>query len=341
MTNHSIVKVYASSMLQQISAKKMPPWHADPEFGRFKNDISISVEEERALVEWLMAGAPRGTGPDPLENVPPPPPRWPAELGEPDLILRPPVQTIDADGVEPYRYIFVKSGLAEDKWLRAAVVKPTNTRVVHHYLVWEGENMEQMAAGLAGYVPGMEGSAFPTNSGILLRANSSVTFNLHYTPTGQTETDHPELALWFHKAPPAKELYTIPLLRQNFVIPAGARDHQVTQAIISMPVEATVHSFAPHMHLRGLRMRFDLVHPNGRRETLLNVPKYDFHWQTRYELVEPVVIPRGARVEIAGGFDNSELNHYNPDPKSEVRWGEQSWEEMFIGYFGVTLNETP
>lgn len=338
MTNHAVVQAYAALMVDAISSKEMPPWHADPEFGRFQNDISLSTEQERTLVQWLLAGAPRGSGPDPLENVPPPPPRWPVELGEPDLILRPPPQTINAAGVEPYRYIFVPTGLTQDKWLKAAVVKPTNTRVVHHYLVWEGESMSQMAAGLAGYVPGMKDSPFPPNTGIQLRAGASLTFNLHYTPSGSTETDQPELALWFHDSAPAKTLYTLPLLRQNFVIPAGARDHQVTQAIIAMPSEVTVYSFSPHMHLRGSRMRFDLVHLDGRRETLLNVPKYDFHWQTRYELAVPKVIPKNVRVEIVGGFDNSDLNHHNPDPNSEVRWGEQSWEEMFIGYFNFTIN---
>lgn len=338
MTNHAVVKAYAELMLDAIASKEMPPWHADPEYGVFQNDISLSVEQERVLVEWLQAGAPRGTGPDPLENIPPPPPRWPAELGEPDMILRTPMQTIAADGVEPYRYIFVPTGLAADKWLRAAVVKPTNTRVVHHYLVWEGENMTQMAAGLAGYVPGMRDRGFPAGTGILLRAGSSVTFNLHYTPTGREETDQPELALWFHESKPAKELYTLPMLQQNFTIPAGARDHQVSQALIALPTAVTVYGFAPHMHLRGLRMRFDLVHPGGRRETLLNVPRYDFHWQTRYELATPISIPKGVRVEVVGGFDNSELNHHNPDPGAEVKWGEQSWEEMFIGYFSLTLN---
>lgn len=340
MTNHAIVKIFAPAIKEKVLAKQMPPWHADPEYGRFKNDISLSPAQEGQLIEWILAGAPRGTGPDPLENVPPPPPRWPAELGEPDLILRPPLQEIDATGVEPYRYIFVETGLKENTWLRAAIVRPTNTKVVHHYLVWQGRSMEQMASGLAGYVPGMPALAFPTNTGVLLAGNSSVTFNLHYTPSGEAETDQPELALWFHTKEPAKQIFSLPLPNLNFVIPAGAREHAVradTKPLFdALPFPVTVYGMAAHMHLRGRSMRFEVEYPDGIRETLLSVPKYDFHWQTRYLLEEPKVLPKGTKVWLTGSFDNSRLNHANPNPGEEVRWGEQSWEEMFIGYWDIT-----
>jgi hypothetical protein len=319
----------------EVSAKNMPPWHADPEFGTFRNNISLSIEEEQKLIEWIAQGAPRGSGSDPLENIPAPPPKWPAELGQPDLIIKAPVQQISAEGVEPYRYIYVQSGLATDTWVKAAIVRPSNTRVVHHYIVWEGQSSSQMASGIASYVPGFNPSSFPEGTGILV-SPGMVTFNLHYTPTGVPETDQPELALWFHKTAPAKELLTLPLVNDTFTIPARTNEYQVTQQF-TVPFSVTLYSCSPHMHVRGARMKFELVDLSGRRETLLSVPKYDFHWQTKYEFAQPRRVNAGTKVIVTGAYDNSEQNLENPDPDSAVRWGEQSWEEMFIGYFDFTL----
>ena len=337
MTNHAIVQMYASSIRDQVSTRKMPPWHADPEYGRFKNDMSLSIDEERKLMQWIAAGAPRGDGTDPLEDIPPPPPKWPVELGEPDLILRPPLQQIDAGGVEPYRYIYVQSGLTNDTWVRAAIVRPSNRRVVHHYLVWEGQSMSQMASGLAGYVPGMQVSGLPEGTGLLFKKDMWLTFNLHYTPTGEPETDQPELALWFHKTPPAKTFRTLPLLNNGFRIPAGANEYEVRAELpFALPFPVTVYGMSAHMHLRGTRMKFEIVDPTGKRETLLSVPKYHFHWQTGYQLAQPRRIPAGYRIVVTGAFDNSEQNMDNPDATQSITWGDQSFEEMFIGYFDYT-----
>jgi hypothetical protein len=164
-----------------------------------------------------------------------------------------------------------------------------------------------------------------------------LTFNLHYTPTGQTETDQPELALWFHKAPPAKTFKTLPLLRDTFSIPARSSEYEVRMALpFALPFPITVYGMSPHMHLRGMRMRFEIIDPAGKRETLLSVPKYHFNWQTGYQLAVPRRIPAGYKIEVIGAFDNSEQNLANPDPTLNVQWGDQSWEEMFIGYFDYT-----
>src|SRR4029079_3298023 len=189
-----------------------------------KNDISLSPTEEQKLVAWLLKGAQRGDGPDPLLAVPPPSPKWPPELRRADLIIRAPEQHVMANGVEPYRYIYVDTGLKDDVWLRAAIVRPSNTKVVHHYLVWEGASNFQMAAGLAAYVPGTDRGAFPPDAGVLLQGNTPITFNLHYTPNGEAGVDTPELGLWFHKTPPPKELITLPLVNFGFKIPAKARE---------------------------------------------------------------------------------------------------------------------
>jgi hypothetical protein len=196
-----------------------------------------------------------------------------------------------------------------------------------------------MAAGLAAYVPGTTRGAFPDGVGVLLEGNTPVTFNLHYTPNGEETTDQPELALWFHKTPPAKELITLPLLNLGFTIPAQTREYQVEARlpfVQALPYSGTLYSVSAHMHLRGKRMRFEVVYPDDSRETLLSIPNYEFRWQTTYQLVQPKHIPAGSKLFVTGAFDNSDLNQNNPDPTKPVRWGEQSFEEMFIGYFEFT-----
>lgn len=338
MTNHAIVKLYAPMIEEEVMARHMPPWHPDPEYGRFANDISLSVAEEQLLIAWVRAGAPRGEGPDPLENVPPPPPKWPIELGEPDMVIKCPEQTIKASGVEDYRYIFVQSGLTSNAWLRAAVVRPSNPSVVHHYIVWQGQNSQQMATGIAGYVPGSVDRPFPPNTGVQLTNQTWLTFNLHYTPNGQPATDQPELALWFHTTPPAKELYTLPLLTQSLSIPPGASDYEVRVSYtVPFFLSPTVYRLSPHMHMRGSRMRFEVRYPNGTTEIVMSIPKYHFGWQMGYYLETPKVIPGGSTISIIGAFDNSPQNPHNPDPTATVQWGDQSWDEMFIGYADFTL----
>jgi len=321
---------HLDAVKDEILSGRMPPWQADPNYGIFRNDISLSATEKSQLIDWANAGMPRGSGPDGLTEVPPAPPHWPAELGEPDQVVRIPLQSVPAGGTIAYRYIYANATNSTDRWLRAAIVRPGNPRVVHHYIVWEGHSNFAQLSGIAGYAPGKNEQAFPSGTGILLKANSDLTFNIHYTATGYAETDQPELGLWYASTPPARTLQQAAPLN-FFSIPPGNPEYQVTASqTFSSP--ATIFSFSPHMHVRGLRMRFDLVLPNGTKSTLLSVPNYDFHWQTIYNLATPIEVPANSRVDIVGAFDNSVMNHHNPDPTKSVVWGEQSWDEMFIGY---------
>ncbi|HUS33969.1 MAG TPA: hypothetical protein VM680_01335 [Verrucomicrobiae bacterium] len=351
LTKYDDVVEHSDHMKEEVLAKRMPPWHADSEFGKFHNDISLSKTELAQLVDWIDAGTPRGTGTDPLTNVPPAPPKWPVELGEPDQIVKVPVQQIAATGTLAYRYIYVNATNATDKWLKAAVVRPSNRAVVHHYIVWTGHSSSAMLSGIAAYAPGRTDKPFPEGTGVLLPANSPLTFNLHYTAHGTAEVDEPELALWYADAPPAKELKTVASINYLFTlkspgseIPAGNPDYQLTAnaylinnqptlGALTFSTPVRLYSFQPHMHFRGLRMRFELTLPgSSTKQTLLSVPKYDFDWQTMYTLETPLDLPAGARIDVVGAFDNSAQNIYNPDPTIPVKWGEQSWEEMFIGY---------
>jgi hypothetical protein len=343
MTNYQSVLDNAAAIRDEVLEHNMPPWHADPEYGKFHNDISLTRQETAQLIDWIAAGAPRGNGPDPL-LIPPPAPtsKWPPELGEPDQIVTIPVQQISATGVLPYRYIYATATNATDKWLRAAVVHPGNTRVVHHYIVWQGWSSSAQLSGIAAYAPGRTERPFPTGTGILLPANCQMTFNCHYTVDGQDETDQPELGLWYASTPPSKELKQAPIINPSFTfglfsIPAGNPDFEVTASqTFSSPVR--LFSFAPHMHFRGARMRFELTVPGvPGKQILLSVPHYNFDWQTIYTLETPLDLPTNSKIDVIGAFDNSAQNVDNPNPNIAVKWGEQSFDEMFIGYIEYSL----
>jgi hypothetical protein len=336
LTNYEAVVAYADSIKTEVLEKNMPPWHADPVYGKFHNDISMSNTETARLIDWINAGSPRGTGPDPLINVPPPPPDYPPELGPPDQIVTIPVQQIPATGVLAYRYIYANATNATDKWLKAAFVRPSNKRVVHHYIVWQGHSTFAQLSGIAAYAPGRSERPFPDGTGVLLPANCDLTFNCHYTADGKDEVDQPQLLLWYASTPPAKQMQTAAIVNVAFTfgqtsIPAGASDYEVTASqTFSSPVR--IYSLAPHMHFRGLRMRFELTVPGGAKQIILSVPKYNFDWQTIYSLETPLDIPANSRIDVIGGFDNSAQNLDNPNSTIPVKWGEQSWDEMFIGY---------
>jgi hypothetical protein len=348
ITKYDDVVEHGAEMKEEILAARMPPWHADPLYGKFKNNTSLSPTEKAQLVDWIAAGMPRGAGPDPLLNVPPPPPKWPIELGEPDQVVTVPQQLIPATGTQAYRYIYANATNAEGKWLKAAVVRPGNRKVVHHYIIWEGHSSSAQLSGVALYAPGHNDGPFPAGTGIYLPPNCDLTFNLHYTSDGADETDQPELGLWYADAPPAKELKTVAALNVGFTggfgsIPAGNPEYEMTAtsyvingslASMTFANPVRVYSFSPHMHFRGLRMRFELTLPgSSTKQILCSVPKYDFDWQTIYELETPLDLPAGAQINVVGAFDNSAQNIYNPNPTIPIKWGEQSWDEMFIGYF--------
>lgn len=336
MTNHAVVAAYSAGIKHKLVSNLMPPWHADPEYGNFTNNLSLPGDLRARLVSWIDAGAPRGGGSDPLSELPLPPDfsAWPSDLGEPDAIVTIPSQPIKASGVEAYRYIPVQTPNTTNVWLRAAIIRPSNYRSVHHYLVFLGIKTGY-DAHIAEFVPGYKPLRYPVDSGVFLTKSNWLTFNLHYQPYGIATNDQPVLALWYHRTPPVKAWKMKDVSNSGFVIPAGARDYQ-TQSEWITPNTVTVHRLNPHMHLRGKRMKFDVVYPSGARETLLSVPDYDFGWQIGYDLAQPKMLPAGSRVVVSGAFDNSPQNLANPNPAAIVHFGEQSSEEMFIGYVDYT-----
>lgn len=345
MTNYSVIQEWAPAMKYMVMSGKMPPWHVDPQYGHWGNDLSLAPQDKATLVRWLNAGAPRGSGSDPLAELPVQPSynQWPPELGEPDALVTIPSQGIKATGTEAYRYIFVQTPNPTNVWLKAAVIRPSNYRAVHHYLVWLGKvgngspipGVSTYQTSIAGYAPGWKPFIFPDGTGVSLGASNWLTFNLHYTPYGEATNDQPVLALWYHKTPPAKNYESVSVQNLFFTIPAGANDYGVT-ANWTATKPTTLYRLNPHMHLRGKRMSFQLTYPNGQKETVLSVPDYNFSWQVGYQLSPPKDLPTGTKLTVSGAFDNTALNLSNPDPNSSVSWGDQSWNEMFVGFIDIT-----
>ena len=339
MTDYDSVELWSQAMKTEVLAGRMPPWHADPRYGAFANDGSLKPAEAARLLQWIDEGAPRGAGPDPLTDVPPPPADWP--LGQPDLIVRIPQQSIPATGQVNYRYFNVTATFATDVWLRAAAVRPGNKKVVHHCLVYFGANsqIQGMDGFFAGYVPGYEQVLFPEGTGKFLPKGTVLRFQMHYVTIGEPASDQTELGLYTMPSPPARSLQTKSAYNPFFSIPAGNPDFQATAQFGPFNKPVYIYEMSPHMHLRGSRFKYEAVYPAGSNpatEVLLSVPFYEFHWQTLYRLSQPKWLPAGTKILCTGAWDNSPQNPDNPtNPGAPVGvgFGEQTDDEMFIGYF--------
>lgn len=339
MTSHRKVEGMASMIEEVLLTRRMPPWDADPHVGKFANDASLTVAEAQTLLRWVHQGAARGDGPDPLENLKvPAQPEWP--LGQPDLVLRlPEPQQIPANGVLDYRHIEVPAGNAADAWVGGVYVKVGNRKVLHHVIARIKDRGEKDHLGqnemFVGWAPGATQERYPQGAGKFLPKNAKFDLELHYTTSGSAQTDATEIGLYLLKEPPTHRFESVPVVNYQFEIRPGDPDSQA-QGLYCFPQDATLHSVTPHMHFRGKWMRFEMLQPDGKRDVVASIPRYDFNWQLTYDLAKPRKIARGTWVTLDGAFDNSAKNPANPDPKKTVHWGEQSWDEMFLGWYNVT-----
>lgn len=349
LDSHRRVRGWGEMIRETVLTRRMPPWHADPHYEVFSNNIGLSPEEERILLTWIARGAELGDEADPLPDLAPLKDEW--ALGEPDVVVQlPEEQHLPATGIVDYRYIYVPVELTEDRWVRALDVRPTNLAVVHHALIFivyppEFRHIQpDMRSGLGGYfaayLPGGEVQPFPDGSGQFVPKGSTFIFQMHYSTTGKEETDQTRMGLYFHDETPEKEFRIRAANFNDFRIPPNVQDHPA-RATYNFRHEADLWGASPHMHFRGGRFRYDAHFPDGEVRTLLNVPFYEFDWQPLYMLAEPVPIPAETRVVCDGAFDNSRYNPRNPNPNAMVFFGEQSHEEMFIGYLAMTLPMDP
>ena len=364
LLSYGEVRPWARAIHEAVALNRMPPWFADPEYGEWSNAHVLTSDEKRTIGEWVESGAERGDpadAPEPLEFVD----GW--NIGEPDFVLELPEPFhVQAEGTIDYQYVVIPTGFNEDKWVVAAEVRPDNRAVVHHVLAFvrpQGSTwLEGAEPGkifvpqpakkkrdrkrarnesrevLTGFAPGKEPAVWTRGEyAKLLPAGADIVLQLHYTANGKEGYDRSRIGLRFRDGAPAKRVVTMMASNGKFVIPPGAPAHAVeSKWVLNREVELV--SLLPHMHLRGKDFRFDLRHPDGSREVLLSVPRYDFDWQFYYYLKEPRILPAGTAIECLAHFDNSPNNPDNPDPKVEVRWGDQSWEEMMIGFFEVAFD---
>lgn len=338
MSSHRKMKSMADMMQEVLLARRMPPWDADPHYGKFSNDRSLTPAEKRLLLRWVEQGAPRGEGEDPLESFKAPANDWP--LGQPDVIVAlPTAQEIPATGVVDYRYVDVPSPFTNNVWVGAAVIKPGNLKSTHHVIVRvkypkEGKTDTQDAEGLEGWSPGKSFQRFPEGTGKRLRAGAVLNFELHYNTTGKPETDLTEVGLYLLKEKPPLRYESRMAIQLDLNVPPGEGDVR-SHAVSGFKRDTMLYALIPHMHTRGAWMKYEALYPDGRRETLLSVPRYDFNWQMEYRLAEPRRMPAGTWILCSGGFDNSTRNPHNPNATKRVRWGEQSFDEMFVGFMNV------
>jgi peroxiredoxin len=344
MSGYDRVRHSAQMIEEVLLTRRMPPWDADPDYGKFANAHVLTCQETQLLLRWIQAGAPRGEGTDPLSEPLPPLEDWP--LGKPDVVLRlPAVQEIPATGVLEYRHIPIPSPFTNEVWITGTDIKPGNPRVVHHvilYAKWPGCPDDGTGNGVhfCGWAPGFPPIRFPAGVAQRLPAGAELTAEVHYTTCGSAQTDQSAIALYLAPGPQPKLAEIRRAIESDVDIPPGS-DESRHVATYAFRKPATIYSLMPHMHFRGKWMRYELLLPEGKRQTLLNVPRYDFNWQLGYQLTQPCRVPAGSWLLVTGAFDNSAANPANPDATKRVRFGPQSWDEMFIGFFEAADDPAP
>jgi hypothetical protein len=376
MTSYDEVAGWGEMIAEVVQERRMPPWFADPKHGTFSNENSLTADEKELIVTWVKNGCPEGDPadlPEPREFVE----TWqlPREPDMVIHMTDEPVE-VKAEGVEPYHHYAVDPGFTEDKWVQFAESLPGNRSVVHHIIVFvvppdqeipkelteTGEekklslrerrrrrrearagrdNLEdQGIAGyglLSGYAPGTPPMRCAPGMAKRVPAGSKFIFQMHYTPNGSVQTDRSSVGLIFvPEEEVTHQLVTTYTANFDFEIPPNTANHLV-EAKQTLQRDATMIGLFPHMHLRGKSMKYDVTYPDGKTETLLDVPNYDFNWQLWYSLAEPKVLPKGTEMHVTAYFDNSSDNLANPDPDSTITFGEQTWEEMMIGWYDVAF----
>jgi len=360
--SYESTRPWAKAIKAAVLNKKMPPWFADPQYGHFMDDRRLSDTDLHTLIAWVDGGALEG---DPKDKP------APAEFRDgwniqPDVVFQmPEPYHVPASGTIEYTYFVVPTGFTQDTWVTAGEIRPGNRSVLHHVVanirppgsLWmkdakpgapyvfgkrksfsDSEGPGREHSFMVGYVPGMQPQRFDVDhSAMRIPAGSDIVFELHYTTNGTATDDQTKVGLTLAKEPPLKQFVSIGAQADDFVIaPGDAAAPGHAQITFTQPVELA--HIQPHMHLRGKDMTFKLFYPTGESETVLNVPHYDFNWQIVYYFEKPMPLPKGTKLDVTGHWDNSANNRYNPDPTASVRWGEQSWEEMFGGPMAVIVD---
>ncbi len=363
LVSYEQTRHWADAIREKVSTKKMPPWFADPAYGSFSDDPSLTPQQIATLSAWADAHAPAG---DPHDA--PPAPHWAQgwNISQPDVIVQMPKRvSIPVHGDVEYTYEIVPTGFSEDKWVQMSEVKPSSREHVHHAVVYirppdsewlrsaplgvpftasslQDEKLRREAHAttsdmLLVYAPGSSPDRWPDGMAKFVPAHSDLVFQMHYTTNGHAATDQTSVGIVFARQPPKQRVFTLQLANDHDVIPipAGVENYRV-EVHGTLPNDATLLSFFPHMHLRGKRFEYNIIHPDRGVETLLRV-NYSFYWQLSYRLAEPRVLKAGTELQAVAWYDNSRNNRHNPDPASPVEWGDQTYNEMMVGFFDVAV----
>jgi peroxiredoxin/mono/diheme cytochrome c family protein len=337
---------WGETIREVVDEDRMPPWYADPKVGKFGNDRRLSSEDRATILAWIDAGFPKGDDkdlPKPKEFAD----GW--RIGKPEVVVSMDkafdVPAKAPKGGVPYQRFEVDSGLTEDKWVVRAEAKPGVPSVVHHilvYVLYPGEEFDPGAPNrvLCGVAPGDTALYLPDGYAKLVKKGSKFVFEMHYTPDGKAHQDRSSFGMIFAKKPPEREAFTMPVGNPRFEIPPGA-DNVKVESWFPFEEDGHILGFMPHMHLRGKDFACEAVLPDGKREQLLLVPRYNFAWQHHYRLEKPYAMPKGSKLHCTAHFDNSAKNPNNPDPTKLVRWGDQTWEEMMIGWTEMVYDRKP
>jgi hypothetical protein len=352
---------WAQPVAHSVSTKMMPPWFADPRYGHFANDPSLTDQQIAAIVAWVNAGSPAG---DPHTAPPPKHQTQHWNIPPPDLIVKMPrpIQ-IPAQGEIEYTYEIVPTHFAEDRWVQMSEFRPGSPAHVHHAVVYirppdspwlrhapvgepftsatltdpeeRRQTHETTSDLLLVYAPGSSPDEWPDGMAKFVPAGSDLVFQMHYTTNGTADQDQTEIGLVFAKTPPRQRVITLQLNNHALLIPPGADNFRV-EVQGTLPNDAILLSLFPHMHLRGKRFEYDIVHDDGSVEVLLRV-NYHFHWQLSYKLAQPRLLKAGTKLRAIAWYDNSRNNPHNPDPDKMVTWGDQTSDEMMVGFFDVAV----
>jgi hypothetical protein len=358
---------WAKAIRDEVSDRNMPPWHTDAPRGTFHNERILTDAERATLVAWANGGAPRGDDQD-LPPIPSFPDGW--AVGTPDLVLEMAEDfKLPAEGTIEYEWFYIPTNFTETRWVKSIEVRPGNREAVHHVLVYyrarpdPGErqviqsNKEKSVfpertgvvrqrprrADLKGlpprlvttYAPGTNPQVTPAGTAFRLEPGGIIELQMHYTTTGEETSDRTKIGLVFATEPAPREVRAGQFVNAVFTLPAGAPDVEVSTDVLFLE-DATVWGLFPHTHLRGKKWDYQLVLPTGESKPILSVPRYDFNWQTYYLFKDPLQVPKGAKIVSTAWYDNSAANRSNPDPKTDVTWGDQTWEEM--QYTGILFS---
>lgn len=365
LVTYAQTRRFATEIKHNVTRRIMPPWFADPCCGRFSNDPSLTAQQIATLVAWVDAGSPAGN----LRDAPPPR-HWAAGwlIPRPDDVVKMPTPvSLPATGDVEYTYEIVPTRFTEDEWVEMSEIRPSSRANVHHAVVYirppnskwlrhaplgvpftastlkdaedRRDAMWTDSDVLLVYAPGSAPDNWPPGMAKFIPAGSDLVFQMHYITKGRATTDQTRIGLVFSKQPPTERVLTLQLTNDRFIIPPGVPDFRV-EVHGTLPNDCTLLGFLPHMHLRGKKFEYNIIHPEGAHtgkvETLLRV-NYNFYWQLSYRLAQPLFLKAGTELEAVAWFDNSRNNPHNPDPTVAVRWGDQTYDEMMVGFFDVAV----